>query len=81
MVGTRDSARTQSRNSIQTYPDAQGVRHVLVRSAIDELTSTGRSLMPEGLDKLFERPTDVRDLIAYVQSLSAATKPRSENED
>lgn len=54
-----------------TLVNSQGVQHVLVRSDIDELTGTGRSFMPEGINKLFERDTDLRDVITYLQSLPA----------
>ncbi len=67
---------SETGNSI-TLVDAQGARHVLVRADIDELTSTGRSLMPEGLDKLFERKTDLRDLVTYLQSLPAPKTPKT----
>ena len=51
-----------------TLRAAEGVEHVLARADIDELTDTGRSLMPEG----FERSLDPRamvDLLAYLMSV------------
>lgn len=39
--------------------------HTLLRSELDELVSTGRSIMPEGLEKDLSRQ-DLADLIAYV---------------
>jgi hypothetical protein len=45
---------------------------VLLRSEIESLESTGRSLMPEGLEKDLSRQ-DLADLIAF---LTAKTAPR-----
>jgi putative membrane-bound dehydrogenase-like protein len=42
----------------------------LLRSNIEELSSTGKSLMPEGLEKKLSRQ-DMADLIAYLQSVQA----------
>jgi putative heme-binding domain-containing protein len=40
----------------------------LLRSNIEELSSTGKSLMPEGLEKKLSRQ-DMADLIAYLQTV------------
>jgi putative membrane-bound dehydrogenase-like protein len=53
-------------NSI-TLVGPTGERHVLLRTNLDELTSTGKSAMPEGLEKDL-KPQDVADLIAYLRS-------------
>jgi putative heme-binding domain-containing protein len=42
----------------------------LLRSNIEELSSTGKSLMPEGLEKKLSRQ-DMADLIAYLQTVQA----------
>ena len=44
--------------------------HIL-RIEIDELASTGKSLMPEGLDKDIT-PSEMADLIAFIKSLQPA---------
>ena len=55
-------------NSI-TLIDAQGARHGLLRTELDELVSTGRSLMPVGVEELLSDPSELLDLIAYVRSV------------
>jgi putative membrane-bound dehydrogenase-like protein len=49
-----------------TLVAADGKKHQLLRNEIDELASTGKSLMPEGLEKDLS-PQDVADIIAYVR--------------
>jgi putative membrane-bound dehydrogenase-like protein len=44
---------------------ADGKRHELLRSEIDELTSSGKSLMPEGLEKDLS-PQDLADLFSLI---------------
>jgi putative heme-binding domain-containing protein len=53
-------------NSI-TLVGADGKKNVLLRSDLDELSSTGKSAMPEGLEKEI-KPSDMADLIAYLRS-------------
>jgi putative heme-binding domain-containing protein len=48
-----------------TLRGQEGKQQVLLRRDIEELTSTGRSLMPEGLEKDVAKQ-DLADLIAYV---------------
>jgi putative membrane-bound dehydrogenase-like protein len=48
----------------------------LLRSNIEELSSTGKSLMPEGFEKKLTRQ-DMADLIAYLQTVQA-TVPAAE---
>ena len=52
-----------------TLIDAQAARHTLLRSDLDELVSTGRSLMPTGTEALLDQPQELLDLIAYLRSL------------
>jgi putative heme-binding domain-containing protein len=49
----------------------EGKEQTLLRSELEELRSTGRSLMPEGLEKDLSRQ-DLADLIAYVGSSGSA---------
>lgn len=49
---------------------AKGERVELRRSQIEELTSTGRSLMPQGLEKDLS-PQAIADVIAYIQGFDA----------
>ena len=58
----------ESGNSL-TLLDAHGKRHVLLRRDVEELSSSGNSLMPVGMEKMFTRPSDLNDLIAYLRSL------------
>lgn len=55
-------------NSI-TLIDAQGTHHALLRSDLEELTSTGQSLMPVGLEDLLGEPEELLDLIAYLRTV------------
>jgi putative membrane-bound dehydrogenase-like protein len=50
----------------------EGKEDVVLRSQIEEMTASGQSLMPEGLEKDL-KPQDLADLIAY---LSMAGAPR-----
>jgi putative heme-binding domain-containing protein len=43
----------------------------VLRSDLEKLTSSGLSLMPEGLEKVL-KPQDAADVIAYVRSLNSA---------
>ncbi|HEV8067530.1 MAG TPA: PVC-type heme-binding CxxCH protein [Planctomycetaceae bacterium] len=45
----------------------------ILRTEIDELASTGKSLMPEGLDKDIT-PSEMADLIAFIKSLRPAPR-------
>ena len=52
-------------NSI-TLVGPSGGAQVILRANLEELTSTGKSAMPEGLEKEL-KPQDVADLIAYLR--------------
>ncbi|OJW12366.1 MAG: dehydrogenase [Planctomycetales bacterium 71-10] len=56
---------------------AEGVSEVVPRDQIEQVASTGISLMPEGLEKDLT-PADFRDLIAFVRSIrsAGATPPK-----
>jgi putative heme-binding domain-containing protein len=53
-------------NSI-TLVSPSGERQVILRANLEELASTGKSTMPEGLEKEL-KPQDVADLIAYLRN-------------
>jgi putative membrane-bound dehydrogenase-like protein len=55
-------------NSI-TLVGTDGQKTVILRTDLDELTSTGKSAMPEGLEKEI-KPQDMADLIAHVRGAS-----------
>ncbi|MBP88518.1 MAG: dehydrogenase [Planctomycetaceae bacterium] len=61
---------TETGNSI-TLRRAEAKEDVILRSNIDELVSTGASLMPEGLEKDVSRQ-DLADVIAFVKSIKPA---------
>ncbi|MBC8356970.1 MAG: c-type cytochrome [Planctomycetes bacterium] len=64
----------ESANSI-TLRRAEAKQDVILRSNIDELVSTGVSLMPEGLEKDLTRQ-DLADVITFVKSIKTKdTKP------
>ncbi len=54
-----------------TLKRAQGVTDLIPRAEIDAVTSTGLSLMPEGLEKGLT-PQDLADLMAFVKSIQGA---------
>ncbi len=64
---------SESANSL-TLLGQEGKSQVLLRDEIDELVSTGKSLMPEGLEKDFS-PQQLADVIAYLGS--TGPKPKS----
>jgi putative membrane-bound dehydrogenase-like protein len=66
---------SETGNSL-TLVGTDGKKQVLLRGELDELSSTGKSLMPEGLEKDL-KPQDVADLIAFVRSASPALRPKS----
>lgn len=53
-------------NSI-TLMAADGKQHTLLRADLDEFVSSGKSFMPEGLEKDVS-PSELADVIAFVQS-------------
>ncbi len=57
---------SETGNSL-TLVDAQGSQHTLLRSELVELVSTGKSLMPVGVEELIGDPQDLLNLIAYLQ--------------
>jgi putative membrane-bound dehydrogenase-like protein len=54
-----------------TLRRAEGKEDYILRSQIEEMTSTGKSLMPDGLEKDIS-PTQMADLIAFIKSTAAA---------
>ncbi len=51
----------------------EGKEDVLLRSDIQEMSASGQSLMPEGVEKDL-KPADLADLIAYIASIGPARK-------
>ncbi len=66
-----------------TLIDAQGAEHKLVRSDVAELVSTGKSLMPVGVEQLFVNDAELLNLIAYIRSVEKdpASKRAVRNEE
>jgi putative heme-binding domain-containing protein len=56
-----------------TLAGPDGKAQVILRSDLDELVSSGRSAMPEGLEKDLQ-PQDLADLFAYIRSASPAPR-------
>lgn len=50
-----------------TLIGVDGKSHQLLRSEIDELSSNGKSLMPDGLERDLT-PQDLGDVIAYIRA-------------
>ena len=68
---------SQTATSI-TLTREKGETDTVLRADVDELVSTGKSLMPEGLEKVIT-PADMSDLIAYVTSIQP-TGPQTEED-
>jgi putative membrane-bound dehydrogenase-like protein len=56
-----------------TLREQEGREHVLLRTDLESLTSSGKSLMPEGLEKDLKKQ-DLADLIAYLATPRLAPK-------
>jgi len=57
---------TETGNSI-TLVMQENRKQVILRNQIEEIQSTGKSMMPEGLEKE-TTPQDFADLISYLRS-------------
>jgi putative membrane-bound dehydrogenase-like protein len=64
-------------NSI-TLVEPEGKKRVILRKDLDELTSSGKSVMPEGLEKDLKMQ-DLADLIAFVRSPQAPPQRKEGN--
>ena len=62
-----------------TLTGADAKEQTILRADLDELRSTGRSLMPEGMEKDLS-PQDMADVIAFSRSVSAPPKQFPGNE-
>lgn len=49
-----------------TLKEQEGKQHVLLRNELEELVATGKSLMPEGLEKDVS-PAEINDLLTYLR--------------
>ncbi|HEV3236830.1 MAG TPA: c-type cytochrome, partial [Gemmataceae bacterium] len=66
---------SETGNSV-TLAGQDGKRQVILRTDLEELVSSGKSVMPEGLEKDIKHQ-DMADLIAHVRSLGPERKPKS----
>jgi len=64
---------SESATSI-TLRRADGAQDIILRTNIDEMVSSGVSLMPEGLEKEIS-PAQMADVIEFVRSIPPATNP------
>lgn len=62
----------EAANSV-TLVDQEAKQHVILRSEVEQLKSTGKSLMPEGLEKELT-PDETAHVIAYLQSFKPTPK-------
>ncbi|NQV25192.1 MAG: c-type cytochrome [Rhodopirellula sp.] len=69
---------TESAGSI-TLKRAEGKQDVILRSNIDQMISTGLSLMPVGLEKDLKRQ-DIADVIAFVKSIKPPQESGPQNQ-
>jgi putative membrane-bound dehydrogenase-like protein len=58
-----------------TLVSADGKQEVILRTDLETLSSTGKSAMPEGLEKDL-KPQDLADVIAFVRAATPAAKPK-----
>ena len=58
-----------------TLVDQAGKQHVILRNELDELRATGKSLMPDGLEKDLA-PQDLANLLANLLAYMASAGPR-----
>ncbi len=65
------AAQTSTSITLKREKDAVDT---LLRSNVDELSSTGKSLMPEGFEKKLSKQ-DMANLIAYLQTVQAGVAP------
>jgi hypothetical protein len=65
-------------NSI-TITGADAKEQTILRTDLDELLSTGKSLMPEGMEKELP-PQDMADVVAFARSVAAPPKQFPGNE-
>jgi putative membrane-bound dehydrogenase-like protein len=56
-----------------TLTEQEGKRHTLLRSDLDQFENTGKSLMPEGLERDLT-PRDIGDVIAYLRTIGPPAK-------
>jgi putative heme-binding domain-containing protein len=63
----------ESANAI-TLRRAEGAGEVVARDRIDQIRSSGQSLMPEGLEKGLSS-SDFADLLQFLRSMPSATPP------
>jgi putative membrane-bound dehydrogenase-like protein len=66
---------SETGNSI-TLLAQEGKQQVILRSDLEELISTGKSAMPEGLEKDI-KPQDLADLIAYLRSVGPVARRKT----
>ncbi len=64
---------TEETSSSIRMKEANGKEHVILRSELEELRSTDRSIMPEGLERDLS-PRDLADVLAYVSRFDAPFK-------
>jgi len=58
---------TETANSI-TVTSGKGIQDTVLRTNVDEIISSGKSLMPEGFEKTISK-TEMADLIAFLSGL------------
>jgi hypothetical protein len=66
---------TETGNSI-TLLAQEGKQQVILRSDLEELISTGKSAMPEGVEKEI-KPQDMADLIAHIRTIGPQPKRKT----
>lgn len=75
----RTGLMSSESSSSVTLLGAEGKQYTLLRSEIEELRATGKSLMPEGLEKDLP-PQSVADIIAFLGSVPTIAKKLEGNQ-
>lgn len=70
---TRTGLLAEENSSSIRLREAEGKEHVILRSDLEELRSTNRSIMPEGLERDLS-PRDVADILAYLSQFEVPFK-------
>ncbi len=66
---------TESASAL-TLRRQQGEQDVILRADVEAMSASGKSLMPDGLEKDLT-PRDLSDLIAYLAAIPSALKPKT----
>ena len=76
---TKTGLLVEETSSSIRLQEAEGKEHVILRGDLEELRSTNRSIMPEGLERDLS-PQDLADVLAYVSQFDTPFKQFAGNQ-